>query len=94
MSDDRRIRERIAELVGRPKNVTQDEIEWVMNQLEARGCQVKKRKARHGFLWSISDGQVCLRFMVNVHNPGSKQVKSYSVSEFADAMMKLGWFDD
>jgi hypothetical protein len=94
MSNDTRIRERIAEMVGRPKNVTLDEIEWVMNQLQARGYKLTKRKARHGYLWSASDGFVTARFMVNSHNPGSKHVKSYSVGDFADAMMKLGLYDE
>jgi len=93
MADDSRVRERIAEIVGRPENVTHDEIEWVMNQLQAKGYAVKKRKARHGHLWSVSDGTECARFMVNVHNPGNKQVKQYSVAEFANAMIKLGWYD-
>jgi hypothetical protein len=34
------------------------------------------------------------RFMVNTHNPGSKQVKSYSVDDFIDAMIELGWYED
>jgi len=93
MVEDSKLRERIAEIIGRPRNVTHDEIEWVMNQLRSKGYTVKQRKARHGHLWSISMGSECVRFIVNVHNPGSKQVKQYSVADFADAMMKLGWYD-
>jgi len=94
MADDVRIRERIAEIAGRPKNVTLDEIEWVMKQLHTQGYKVTKRKARHGFLWSATDGQTVARFMINAHNPGSRQVKGYSVGEFVDAMMKLGFYDE
>lgn len=32
--------------------------------------------------------------MVNSHNPGEKHVKSYSVSDFLEAMMHPGIYDD
>jgi hypothetical protein len=34
------------------------------------------------------------KFMVNAHNPGSKQVKGYSVDDFIDAMIELGWYEE
>jgi phage protein D len=88
MADERRIRSRIREIASRRKNVTLDELEWVVSQL-AQFHVVKRRAARHGMLIRIDDR----RFMVNAHHPGSKQVKGYSVDEFLDAMTDLGWFE-
>ncbi len=51
---------------------------------------VVKRQARHGFLYRV-DNQ---RFMINSHNPGSKNVKQYSVDAFLDAMIELGLYDE
>jgi hypothetical protein len=71
------------------QNVTLDEIQWVVNQLQEHYATAV-RKARHGVLFRVGDQ----RFMVNTHNPGSKQVKSYSVDDFIDAMIELGWYED
>ena len=32
--------------------------------------------------------------MVNSHSPGSKQIKAYSVDDFVDAMIELGWYEE
>ena len=61
-----------------------------MSAIEALGFKVKKRDAKHGRLISIRSSFASVRFMVNHHNPGSKQVKTYSVKEFVDAMIELG----
>jgi hypothetical protein len=89
MTPEERLRARIKEIAQRRNNVTIDEIEWVMGQFEGT-YQVRRREARHGVLFGVGD----TRFMVNCHNPGSKQVKSYSVDEFIDAMVELGWHDE
>lgn len=89
MADENRIRSRIREIASRRENVTMQEIEWVMNQLK-KYCLVNRRPTRHGVLFRVEDR----RFMVNGHNPGSKQVKTYSVDDFLDAMSDLGWFED
>jgi len=89
MPDATRIKSRIRDIAQRRNNVTTDEIEWVMNQL-SQFYPVKSRPARHGKLYSVGTR----RFMVNAHNPGSKQVKAYSVDDFLDAMTDLGWYED
>ncbi len=89
MADAQRIKSRIRDIAQRRRNVTLAEIDWVMSHL-AEFHSVKSRPARHGKLCRI-DNQ---RFMVNTHTPGSKQVKSYSVDDFLDAMIELGWFED
>jgi hypothetical protein len=89
MAEIDKIKERIAELASRPKNVTKEEIEWVVNQLKPFH-KVTSRKARHGALFSV-DGK---KFMVNHHNPGQKQVKKYSVDDFLEVLMELGWYEE
>jgi hypothetical protein len=32
--------------------------------------------------------------MMSRHHPGSKQVKSYAVEDFLDAMADLGWYEE
>jgi len=88
MASEEKVRERIAEIAQRRANVTLNEIEWVIEQLTGY-YQVKIRDARHGKLFRVGDR----RFMVNCHNPGSKQVKPYSVDDFLDAMTDLGWYE-
>lgn len=89
MADERRIMDTIRDIADRRNNVTLEEIEWVVNQL-GQFYETGVRKARHGFLFRVGGR----RFMVNSHNPGSKQVKSYSVDEFVDAMTDLGWYEE
>jgi hypothetical protein len=93
MADIDRIKAEIADIGRRPKNATVAEIEQVIDQLESVGYQVKRRNARHGRLFSVSSTSGSARFMVNHHNPGSKQAKSYSVREFINAMMDLGLYE-
>jgi hypothetical protein len=84
-----RIKERIQDIAQRRSNVTLAEIEWVMEKL-GDSYKVRRRDARHGVLFGIEN----LRFMVNHHNPGNKQVKSYSVDEFVSAMIELGLYEE
>ena len=89
MADIDKIREKIAEIADRPKNVTFSEIEWVVNRLSEHGYAVEMRDARHGKLIQV-DSQT---FMVNYHNPGNKQIKAYSVMDFIGAMIELGLYE-
>jgi hypothetical protein len=66
------VQEKIGEIAQRPKNVTLNEIEWDVERLSER-YPVRIRRATHGLLIGID----IRRFMVNVHHPGSKQVKPY-----------------
>jgi hypothetical protein len=89
MADKEQVRKRIAKIAERRKNTTVDEIEWVIDQLQ-QWYSTGRRPARHGVLFRVENR----RFMINCHNPGSKQVKAYSVDDFVDAMIDLGWYED
>jgi hypothetical protein len=90
MAELKKIKERIRELVERKANVTLSEIEWVVNHLEEHGYRISSRPATHGKLFGVG----ATRFMVNCHNRGNKQVKEYSVQDFANAMMDLELYED
>jgi len=89
MASDEAIRQKIVDIADSPANVTLSDIEWVANQLADR-VPVSKRKAKHGWLFNVNGR----KFMVNSHNPGSCQVKRYSVDDFIDAMTDLGWYEE
>jgi hypothetical protein len=89
MDIEERVRKAIQEIAQRRSNVTLGEIEWVMEKLGA-SYKTRQRAARHGVLFGIENH----RFMVNHHNPGSKQVKSYSVDAFIDVMEQLGLYEE
>lgn len=83
------IKRKIRDIARRRRNVTFDEILWVIEQL-GQFCDVHSRRASHGTLFTI-DHQ---RFMVSPHNPGSKQVKAYAVDGFINAMIELGLYEE
>jgi hypothetical protein len=86
-----KVKQTIAEIGQRRKNVTASEIEWVVNQLKANGYNVRDaRKTRHGVLYGVES----VRFQVCIHNPGTKQVKSCYVDDFVDAMTEIGLYED
>jgi hypothetical protein len=89
MESRERISEEIRDIAQRSKNVTLSDIERVVRKLEGQ-FPVVIRQARHGVLFRVGDQ----RFMVNPHNPGSKQVKEYSVHAFIDAMIELGLYEE
>jgi hypothetical protein len=89
MADLDTIKEKIRGIARRPKNVTFDEISWVVNQL-GQFYEVGSRFAKHGALFTVENQ----RFMVSPHNPGSKQVKAYSVAGFINAMIELGLYEE
>lgn len=91
MADLDAVKSFIGKLAQRPSNVTVDEIEWVLTQLrDHHGYTVKCRQTKHCLLFRVGDQ----RFGVNVHNPGNKQVKRYSVKDFLSAMIELELFED
>jgi hypothetical protein len=89
MELEERIRKAIQQIAQNRSNVTMGEIEWVMEKL-GQSYNTRRRPARHGVLFGIENH----RFMVNEHNPGNKQVKSYSVDAFIDVMEQLGWYEE
>jgi len=89
MELEERVKQTIREIAKRRNNVTLSEIEWVVGKLSGT-YSVRRREARHGVLFGVGSQ----RFMVNYHNPGNKQVKSYSVDEFIDAMTELGLYEE
>jgi len=89
MELEERVRKAIQDIARRRNNVTLGEIDWVVDKL-SQMHKTRRREARHGVLFGI-DNQ---RFMVNYHNPGNKQVKTYSVGDFLDAMAELGWYEE
>lgn len=90
MADLKRIKDRIAELAGRPKNVELSEIEWVVNHLGNNGYNVSIRKNVHSTMFRVNKRQ----FGVCHHNPGNKQIKACYVSEFLDAMADVGVYEN
>jgi len=87
MELEERVKKTIEDIARRRNNVTLNEIEWVVAKLSGRFA-IRRREARHGVLFGVGNQ----RFMVNCHNPGSKQVKGYSVDEFINAMTELGLY--
>jgi hypothetical protein len=84
------IKQRIRELAERRQNVTLSEIKWVVDRLNELGYRTSERDATHGKLFGVGS----VRFMVNRHHRGNKQVKRYSVDDFASAMIELGLYED
>jgi hypothetical protein len=90
MAEFSRIKQRIREIARRRQNVTLSEIKWVVERLGEHGYRTTERDATHGKLFGVGS----TRFMVNCHNPGSKQMKPYSVDDFTNAMIELGLYED
>jgi len=92
MADIEKVKGTIAEIAQRRKNVTADEIEWVLNQLnQLGGFKVRPpRKTKHGTLFLVGSS----RFSVCTHHKGSKQIKACYVDAFVDAMIELGLYED
>jgi hypothetical protein len=90
MGPEERIKEAIRSIAQSKKNVTLDEILWVVNQLNATR-NVSMRDARHGLLITIEG---TLPFSICTHHKGSKQIKRKYVESFLDRMIDLGLFED
>jgi predicted RNA binding protein YcfA (HicA-like mRNA interferase family) len=89
MASIEQVKSRISEIAQRPTNVTLSEIEWVMNQLQQSGFQVRRRKTTHGILYGVNS----VRFSICPHHSGSRQLKPRYVEEFAKAMVELGLYE-
>jgi hypothetical protein len=91
MADLDEIKQVIRQIAGRPKNVTLNEIEWVVRQLgQLPGYSVSERRTKHSLLFRVNTE----KFGVNAHNPGNKQVKTYSVKNFLAAMIELELYEE
>ena len=90
MAELRKIKERIAEIAARRRNVTVGEIEWVVNQLKLHGHQIRIRDTTHMRMYRV-DSQ---RFGICCHHPGEKQIKACYVDEFISAMIELGLYEE
>lgn len=91
MADTEQVKDRIREIAQARKNVTIEDIEWVVNQL--RGTYVvsdRATKSGHGHLYRIGNRI----FTVCVHHKGRKQIKPCYVDDFIDAMTDLGLYED
>jgi hypothetical protein len=84
-----RVKRFVAEIAGRPNNVTLSDIEWVANQLVGI-FEVRTRPTGHGILFRIDRVQ----FHVCTHNPGNKQIKRWYVKAFLEAMVDLGLYEE
>jgi len=89
MSDTERVKERIRQIARSRRNVTLEDIEWVVNQLRA-SHSVNVRDTTHGRLFRV-DERI---FVVCRHHRGSSQVKACYVDDFIDAMIELGWYEE
>ncbi len=92
MADIERVRQDIKDIANRPKAVRFEEIERIVNQLEALGHSVKSRTTKGGHSWIFRvDDQL---FSISTHNPGSSQIKVAYVKAFLEAMINLGLYED
>jgi hypothetical protein len=89
MADIGRIRERIAEIAHRKKNVELSEIEWVVNNLGRNGYSVSQRGNEHWIIFRVGERP----FTICPHHKGSKQIKVCYVEEFLDAMEDLDLYE-
>lgn len=83
MASTEKIRNRVAEIIGRPYGVRYDEIKWVMDQLGA-----KERPSKHGHLFRLQNH----RILINEHSNGKNTVPKYCVDSFRDLMVELGLY--
>lgn len=90
MSNTEKVKERIREIARSRKNVTLEEIEWVVNQFEGIYDVHARDTSGHGCVFRVGDQQ----FSVCKHHRGSKQVKACYVDAFIDAMTELGWYEE
>jgi len=91
MADLERVRAKIREIAGgNRKNVSIDDIRWVVVRLGINGYEVNERKTIHQMLFRVGH----VRFGVCVHNPGNRHVKRCYVDEFVRAMIDWDLYED
>lgn len=89
MATEEKVREFIAEIAGRQKNVTESEIKWVVDQLESLGREVWRVSNEHQVMYCVDGAQ----FGVCTHHKGGKQIKSCYVRRFLTAMSDIGLYE-
>jgi hypothetical protein len=90
MAELKRVKARIQEIAGgNRKNVTTEDIRWVVKRLGENGHTTSERETTHSILFRV-DSQ---RFGVCDHNPGSHHVKKCYVDDFIEAMIELGLYE-
>jgi hypothetical protein len=91
MADLKRVKTVIQEIgCGGRKNVTADDIRWVVKHLGQNGYTVAERKTKESILFRINGR----RFGICDHNPGSKHIKPCYVDEFINAMCDLDLYEN
>lgn len=90
MATEEKIKGFILEIAGRPNNVTEDEIKWVVDQLAKLGRETLRDANDHQVMYSV-DGE---QFGVCTHHRGGKQIKRCYVRNFLAAMSRIGLYED
>jgi hypothetical protein len=90
MATETKVRALIQEIAGRPNNVTEDEIKWVVDQLENLGLETSSERNDHQVMYSVEGEQ----FGICTHHRGAKQIKRCYVRLFLTAMSNIGWYED
>jgi hypothetical protein len=90
MAKENTIRAFIAEIAGRPNNVTEDDIKWVVDQLGSLGLETSHERNDHQVMYSV-DGE---QFPICTHHRGGKQIKRCYVRRFLSVMSSIGWYED
>jgi hypothetical protein len=90
MANESKVRALISEIAGRPNNVTEADIEWVVGQFEKLGLEVSRDRNDHQMMYSV-DGE---QFGICTHHKGVKQIKKCYVQGFLAAMSRIGWYED
>ena len=91
MADLKKVKTVIQEIGrGSRKNVTADDIHWVVKQLGQNGHNVTERKTKESILFCVNGK----RFGICDHNPGTKHIKRCYVDAFIDAMFDLDLYEN
>jgi hypothetical protein len=90
MANLKRVKTRIREIAeGNRKNITIEDIRWVVNNLKQNGYATKETGSGH-VLFRVGNK----RFGVCEHNPGSSHVKRCYVDDSIDIMIDLGLYEE
>jgi hypothetical protein len=90
MAELKKIKARIQELAGRPRNVRLSEIEWVVKNLGLNGFQTRAASNVHQTVFTVNGK----KFGVCTHLGGSSQLRPEYVRQFLNAMIDLGLYDE
>jgi len=90
MANLKKARERICEISRRTRNVTVEEIVWVVNSLQQCGYETNIRGNDHSKIFPVNHEI----FSVCTHKGGSKQLRECYVKTFLRSMMALNLYDE